>query len=96
MLLNDDKSVAGYELLSGEVITGDLYMSAMPGARAPLAAACGLPACIVCSTAGCPFMLLPALAAAACAPPSLPHSPLHHHPSPTYSPGFIPQNNDGS
>ncbi len=26
-------AVTGYELLSGETITGDLYMSAMPGAR---------------------------------------------------------------
>lgn len=30
ILLNEDNSVQGYELLSGEVITGDLYMSAMP------------------------------------------------------------------
>ena len=29
--LNPDDTVAGYELTDGEVVTGDIYASAMPG-----------------------------------------------------------------
>jgi 15-cis-phytoene desaturase len=31
IVLNDDGSVKHYQLTSGEVVEGDLYMSAMPG-----------------------------------------------------------------
>lgn len=30
ILLNDDGSVAGFKMLGGEVVTADLYVSAMP------------------------------------------------------------------
>jgi hypothetical protein len=33
--LNPDETVAGYELTNGEVVTGDIYVSAMPGASFP-------------------------------------------------------------
>jgi hypothetical protein len=33
--LNPDETVAGYELTNGEVVTGDIYVSAMPGAHFP-------------------------------------------------------------
>jgi len=30
ILLNEDKSVKGFELVGGEIVEGDLYVSAMP------------------------------------------------------------------